>query len=145
MPRMQGQRQRQAVVRVKGDFGQQVGQRDAQEHARGEGQGAADDDLLLGKQPAKPKTKAIAPSGHMIAKIALARRMSFFFQPPAAISEVIERASSGLWRATARKVPKPNSAKAASLVMGLRGDGRAAAPARRSACAATSRTPGPPN
>ena len=45
------ERQAEAVVRVKGDLRQQVGERDAQEHAGGEGQGAADGDLLIGEQP----------------------------------------------------------------------------------------------
>ena len=44
----------------------------------------------------RPQTKPMAPSGHIRAKTLLAIRAARFDQPPEAIREVMDRASSGL-------------------------------------------------
>ena len=46
----EGERQPKAVMGMEGNFGQEVGQRNAQKHAGGEGEGAANGDLLVGEQ-----------------------------------------------------------------------------------------------
>lgn len=56
-----------------------------------------------------PIAESSAATGHSSAKARFARPIAARDHPPAAISDVIDKASSGLCRATARKVPNPHS------------------------------------
>jgi hypothetical protein len=62
-PQKEGQRQPQAVMRVERDLGQQVGQRNAEEHASGKGEGTADHHALLGKQARQAEDETERPQG----------------------------------------------------------------------------------
>ena len=93
----EGRGQPELVVRVERHFRQQVREGDAEEDARGKGQGTTNDQVLgpsreLSQAEHKADRAQWAHQGESDVGDSAAR----FDQPPEAIKEVMERASSGL-------------------------------------------------
>lgn len=105
-----------------------------------------------------PRADSIAATGHSAANARFVRPIATGDQPPAAISDVIDRASSGLCRHTARKVPKPHRCQAEALrasattaapsatpSIKVCSDSPSARPAQLKRCAPAAASCGPPS
>ena len=105
----EGGRQYDAVMAVELDLGQDVRQRDAQEHAGREPERAADRHLLAGSQfpRAEIEQQRTGRTDQREQQVHDVLRRELHC--PAAITEVIESESSGLWNKTARNVPIPSN------------------------------------
>ena len=98
-----------AVVVVELDLGQDVGQRDAQEHAGRKPERTADCNVLACAQFARAEVEQQRAGRDRSARTADSRRRTLDdSRCSTAITDVIDSESSGLWNRTAKNVPAPS-------------------------------------